>query len=386
MHLTDLVVKNLPAPVKGQKDYRDDALPGFSVRVSQGGSRVFYLIHGRSRTRTKIGVYPAISLSQARQKAKELLAEQTLGRDKPKTIRFDEALRQFLDSYTGRKKRTEQDMRSTLNRYFLPPLRKERVGDITTGRIAKIIGRLWSKPTTCRHALAAAKMFFSWCVEQHYLATSPCERLRAPPKPRPRERVLDSHELREVLLVARATPYPFGPIVLLLILTGQRRSEIGSLRWEHLNGDLVRLPPDLTKNNREHTFPLGKWGQEVVGAIPRRNITNFLFPSWSKRSTGRYTDLDPLDKPFSNWSNPKEDFDRRCLLEPWTLHDLRRTFSTNMAAMGVRQEVTEKMLNHVSGGAVSQIARVYNRHTYLPEMREAANLWETHLSRLINSR
>lgn len=370
MHLTDLAVKNLPVPKRGQKDYRDDALRGFSIRVSQGGTRTFYIMHGRSRTRTKIGVYPIITLGQARQRAKELLAEKTLGKDRPKTITFADALTQFLDSYTGRKPRTIKDTRTTLNRHFLS-LRHERLNDITTHQIARIIDRLRSKPTTARHALAAIKMFFSWCVDRDYLPKSPCEALQAPQKPKSRERVLDPQELSTFLSTAQATPYPFGPILLLLILTGQRRSEIGSLKWDYISGDTITLPSELTKNNRPHTFPIGEWAQEVISTIPKRNITSYLFPPWGDR-----------DKPFSNWSNPKETFNKQCPLEPWTLHDLRRTFSTNMAALGVRQEVTEKLLNHVSGGAISQIARIYNRHSYMEEMRHALTLWEDHLQSL----
>lgn len=370
MHLTDLAVKNLPIPEKGQRDYRDDTLRGLTVRVSQGGTRTFYLIHGRSRSRTKIGVYPILTLGQARQRAKELLAEKTLGKDRPRTITFANALTQFLDSYTGRKPRTIKDTRVTLNRHFLS-LRHERLGDITTDQIARIIDRLRSKPTTARHALAAIKMFFSWAVVRQFVLSSPCERLQAPQKPLPRERVLDHEELNTVLFTAENTPYPFGPIVLLLILTGQRRTEIGSLRWEYISGDTITFPSELTKNNRPHTFPIGEWAQEIISTIPKRNVTSFLFPPWGDR-----------EQPFSNWSSTKEAFDKRCPIDPWTLHDLRRTFSTNMAALGIRQEVTEKLLNHVSGGAVSQIARIYNRHSYMDEMRHALTLWENHLQSL----
>lgn len=374
MHLTDLAVKSLPVPEKGQKDYRDDLIKGFSVRVSQGGSRVFYLMHGRSRTRTKIGVYPIITLGQARKRAKEILAEKTLGRNSPKDIAFNDALTLFLDNYTSRKPRTIKDTTYILNRHFLPPLRHEKLADITTDHIARIIDRLRSKPTTARHALTAIKMFFSWSIERHYILTSPCQALQAPQKPRPRERVLDTGELKKLLAIAQNTPYPFGPIVLLLILTGQRRSEIGSLKWGYISGDAITLPSELTKNNRPHAIPIGAWTHQVLNTIPRINTTDYLFPPWGDR-----------DQPYSNWSNPKETFDKKCLIEPWTLHDLRRTFSTNMAALGVRQEVTEKLLNHISGGAVSQIARIYNRHTYFEEMAEALAMYENYLATLIQS-
>jgi integrase len=296
MHLTDLAIKNLPIPEKGQKDYRDDVLKGFTVRVSQGGSRVFYLVHGRARRRTKIGAYPIISLAQARQKAKEILAERTLGKDKPKTIVFSDALVEFLDSYTGRKPRTISDTTSILKRHFLPPLRHERIAEITPDQIARIITRLQNRPTTARHALANIKMFFSWCEAQGYVLISPCVKLQAPPKPASRDRVLTDDELSKVLKTAQDTPFPFGPIVLLLILTGQRRSEIGSLQWDHIAGDTITLPPELTKNKHTHTFPIGTWAQEVIATVPHRNTNPYLFPSWSKRATGKYTDLDPLLK------------------------------------------------------------------------------------------
>ena len=383
MRLTDSAVKNLPLPEQGQKDYRDDTLKGFSVRISQGGSRVFYLMHGRARSRTKIGAYPVISLAQARQKAKEILAERTLGNDTLKAVTFTDALAQFLDNYTGRKPRTIKDTTAILNRHFLAPLRHERVGDITPDQIARVIDRLRSKPTTARHALSAIKMFFSWCESRGYAHNNPCGKLQAPQKPRSRERVLIDDELKQVLATAQNTPFPFGSIVLLLLLTGQRRSEIGSLQWDFISGDTITLPPDLTKNNRTHTFPIGKWARDVIEAVPHRNNNPYLFPSWSKRATGKYTDLDPLIKPYTNWANPKHTFDIECPIAPWTLHDLRRTLSTNMAALGIRQEVTEKLLNHVSAGAVSQIARIYNRHSYMDEMREAMEAWERHLQRIV---
>ncbi len=370
MHLTEIVVRNLPVPDKGQKDYRDDTLLGFHVRVSQGGSRVFYLMHGKARTRTRIGAYPIISLSQARHKARELLAEQTLGKNRPKSITFTDAVTQFLENYTGRKPRTIYDTTQILKRYFLPALRHERLDDITTEQVARIIDRLRDKPTSARHALATIKMFFSWCMSREYVLNSPCDRIHAPQKPLPRHRVLDDEELGNVLATAQNMPNPFGSIVLLLALTGQRRGEIGSLKWDYISGDTITLPAEVTKNNRPHTFPIGTWAQEIIGSVPHRNTTNYLFPPWEIH-----------DKPYSNWANRKETFDKKCPLPHWTLHDLRRTFSTNMAKLGTPIHVTEKLLNHVSG-SFSGVQAIYNRYTYMDEMRDAIHAYENHLKSL----
>ena len=381
MRLTDKSIPSLPLPEKGQKDYRDDTLKGFHVRVSQGGSRTFYLMHSKARSRTKIGVYPIISLRQARQKARELLAEQTLGRNRPKSITFADAVAQFLENYTGRKPRTVYDTTQILRRYFLPPLRHERLGDITSYQITRIIDRLRDKPTSARHALAVIKMFFSWCVSREYVENSPCERLQPPQKPRSRARVLNDEELGKVLLTAQETRFPFGQIVLLLALTGQRRGEIAGLQWDYIEADKINLPPELCKNNTAHTFPIGTWAQEIISSVPHRNNNPFLFPSWSKRATGKFTNLEPLLKPFANWANPKETFDKKCPIPHWTLHDLRRTFSTNMAKLGTPIHVTEKLLNHVSG-SLSGVQAIYNRHTYMDEMRDAIHDYEKHLKLL----
>ena len=349
MRLTDVSLRNLPIPDKGQKDYRDDTVPNLYVRVSQGGSRTFYILHGRSHRRTRIEAYPIITLSQARKKAREMLAEKTLGKNRPKSITFDNAVAQFLDNYTGRKPRTIYDTTQLLNRYFLPALRHERLDTITTDQIARTIDRLRDKPTSARHALATIKMFFSWCVSRDYVQISPCKRLQAPPKPLPRDRVLDDKELGEVLTTAQNTPSPFGSIILLLALTGQRRGEIGSLKWNYIEGDQITLPAEIVKNNRPHTFPIGTWAQEIISFVPHRNTTDYLFPPWGIH-----------DKPYSNWANRKEIFDNKCPLPYWTLHDLRRTFSTNMAKLGTPIHVTEKLLNHVSG-TLSGVQAIYTR-------------------------
>ena len=90
MHLTDIAVRALAAPERGAKIYADDAMPGFGVRVSQGGSRAFTLTMGEGREQITIGRYPVISLADARAEAKWLLAERTLGKHRPKRTLFED--------------------------------------------------------------------------------------------------------------------------------------------------------------------------------------------------------------------------------------------------------------------------------------------------------
>src|SRR5580693_589337 len=94
--LTDIAVRNLKPPERGQVTLTDDSLPGFGLRVSQGGTKSFVLVHGKTRERVTIGQYPAISLADARSEAKRFLAKRTLGKARPKSIAWDEAKTLFL--------------------------------------------------------------------------------------------------------------------------------------------------------------------------------------------------------------------------------------------------------------------------------------------------
>jgi hypothetical protein len=96
MRLTDISVRNLPVPLSGQKVHYDETLPNFGCRLSQGGTRTFIVRLGTDRQLITIGRYPIISLSDARAEAKRLLAEQTLGKHRPRIMRWDDALKLYL--------------------------------------------------------------------------------------------------------------------------------------------------------------------------------------------------------------------------------------------------------------------------------------------------
>lgn len=371
MRLTDISVRALPPPAKGQKTYFDDTLPGFGCRVSQAGTRSFVLQHGRDRRLTTIGRYPIISLSDARAEAKRILAENTLGRHKPQTITWDDALKIYFETCDQKNKpRTVRDYRRLLGRHFR--FGSTRVADITPQMINQRIDRLRNTVSEQNHALVAVKIFFRWATRRHYVEHSPCEGMQTIKRPT-RNRVLSDTELRAVYEAAERIGYPFGSIVQLCILTGQRRTEVAWLRRSYFDEDVVTLPPSLTKNKREHVFPICGRARALVEGIAGEE--DFLFPA--QRGDGA----------FGGWSKRKALLDKDIAthgdtVAPWTLHDLRRTFSTNMAAIGTPPHITERLLNHISG-TISGVALIYNRFQYLGEMREAVATWDTHLSRIL---
>lgn len=369
MSLTDAQIKRLKAPDKGQKTYYDDALPGFGVRISQGGTKTFVVLCGPKRTRRSIGRYPNLSLSEARARAKGIQAEFAL--ESPHvharpTLSFSDARRMFLaDSQRRNKPRTFEEYNRLLHRHFdfKGPLR-----DLDRHRLVKILDSLKTTPSEQKHAFVAIRTLMNWCWKRGYVDASPVPPLAF--RSSARDRTLSDDELRLVWLRAEAFGYPFGSIVQLLILTGQRRGEVVNLRRSWIEGDTVSFPADVVKNNREHVLPLGKMAMSVIEALPV--TANMLFPS-------RVSD----DTPFNGFSRAKRNFDRDIDIAPYTLHDIRRTFSSVMAKLGTPIHVTEKILNHASG-SISGVAAVYNRHAYQDEMRSALSAYEGYLSKLVD--
>jgi integrase len=378
MRLTDISIRSLPQPEKGQKTYSDDALSGFGVRVSQGGTKTFVVVHGPTRERLTIGRYPVLSLADARAEAKRLLAERTLGKHRPKSVTFDEARDEFLkEKEASKRANTIRDYKRLLKRF---PFGRTRLTDIRRADVKKKLDKMAKTPSEQKHALVAIKTFFRWCVASEYLEHSPCEGIKPPQTRGSRQRVLSPVELAEVLRKARSCPYPFGPIVQLLVLTGQRRTEIAHLEWEWIDraGQTITLPASITKNKREHTFPYGDEVAAILERLPILDNAQYLFPATREHVRGKPTTV------FNGWGKAKAAFDLTLTkVEPWTLHDLRRTMSTTMAPLGIPQLIMEKLLNHVTGGEQSAIAQVYNKYNYLPEMREAVLRYETHLQSIL---
>lgn len=369
-HLTEITIRNLPIPEHGQQDHWDTSLPSFGIRCSQGGSRTFILL--KNKRRIVIGRYPIISLQQARAEARRRLAEFTLGHVQPSSMPFDEAVELYLSTnFADAKKTTAYEARRLLKVVFLPVFRKRSIETIMTQEIVAVIDPILKsgRPSAARHAYAQIRAFFGWALTRRYIHATPLQWLKAPAKATKRDRVLSELELAKIYAAAQVWGFPFGHIVVLLIRTGQRRGEIAALKWDYVDfGDLtVTLPAAATKNKIEHTFPITEETAGFLQSIPRSGP--YLFPARNS------------DGPFCGWSRVKSSFEEAAAVPGWGLHDLRRTFSTRLALLRVPPHVIERILNHVSG-EISGIAAIYNRWSYLPEMREAMLTYEQELIRI----
>jgi hypothetical protein len=216
LSLTDVGVRALEHPTKGQVTYWDASLKSFGLRISQGGSRSWVVLVGPERRRLTIGRYPLISLAEARKQARVLLAEAALRKFQPARTPFDEAKRDFLAECVRKNKpRTVKDYTWLLDRYL--DFGRRVVGDIEPREITQILNRLNDTPSVKRHVFVVARAFFRWCVRQDLLERSPLERVTVPVREVSRDRVLDDRELRRLLPALTSAPTPFKSICLLLL-------------------------------------------------------------------------------------------------------------------------------------------------------------------------
>jgi integrase len=369
---TDIGLRSLPAPSKGQADYWDAKFPAFGCRVSSGGTKTFVLnIH---KTRRTIGRYGLITLGQAREEAKRLLAERTLGRIRPQSITYSEALKAFLaEKEKSRRASTVANLKGRLQHHFAF---KGRLADITHQDVVRKLQRI---KTTHEHdhALSVAKTFFTWAQNRRYITENPTTGI-SPHGQASRSRVLSDAELRSVWIAAEEMGGSFGTIVKLLIATGQRRGEIAALQSSWIQTDRITLPSEVTKNGRLHVFPMGALAFKLVAAHCRKsNRKNGHAPLFPARGSS----LEQISA-FSGWSKSKAALDEHSGVTDWTLHDLRRTFATRLAELGTPIHVVEKLLSHISG-VTGGLVRIYQRTQYWDEQVAAVARYEAYLTTIL---
>lgn len=220
--LSDTGIRSFPVPHKGQVDYWDKALPGFGVRVGQGGSRTFVL--KLENVRRTIGRFLIVSLSEARTEARKQLAERTLGKFRPRAIAYPVAVDEFLEEKKARRReRTVEDHRRHLS---LLGFKGQIAGICHDDLVRKLKGL---PPSEFNHRLACAKTFFNWAQKKRHITENPVIGLSPHPRPK-RSRILNDEELKKVWEACcdedNELPEHFRTIVKLLILTGQRRLSI----------------------------------------------------------------------------------------------------------------------------------------------------------------
>lgn len=288
-------------------------------------------------------------------------------------------------------------MKSAIERRVLPIWGDRPVSEIRRADVHELIRALRkTTPIGANRVLAYLKKFFNWLVEQDLIENSPAAAVKRPSKEVKRDRVLTDVEIRAIW-DACGDLGAFGRAFRFMLVTGQRRSEVGEMTWGEL--DMARrawtLSRDRTKADRAHEIPLSDLAMSIIEECPK--IGNFVFSTG--RSAPARAGPTAGARPISGWSKVKTSLDKLAFKKAqalanersqeaptefaeWRLHDLRRSCATNLARLGVDRVVIGKVLNH----AEQEVTAVYDRHRYDAEKRRALELWGQRLAAIIDGR
>ena len=402
----------------GPKDYFiwDEKLSGFGLKVTPSGGKIYVLQYRIARAgfasstapkRYTIGKHGKLTPDQARARAKILAAMVTAGTDPKEAeadiIRLADADRAakadksklenelafsrlsdaWLEHYEYEKRRRASSVllaKIVVKNHLKPVLGSTPAPNITSADIQRIIDAIPSHQRAMRrNVFAYSSVLFGWMRRRGYLERNPIEFIDKPEAPPSRDRVLNETELAAVWKASYSLAQPFGPFVRLLILTIQRRGEVAAINWIELDreGAAWVIPAERAKNAVAHIVHLSAATIAELDALAGGG-------EWPKAgyvltTTGRTA--------ISGMSKAKRALDRKVTEEieipAWRFHDLRRTGATRLQQQGERFEVTEAILNHVSG-AKSGVAGVYQRHNWKEEKKSALNLYAARVAKMVN--
>ncbi len=382
---TDAAIRNLKPLSTKQFEVWDQAISGFGLRVSPSGTKAFVLVYriGGKLKRMTLGRYPDLLLAKARAAAYSAKSKIAAGEDpKPRKLKahsrrtehtFSLAVDSYIEQHAKQKSKTWKQTEQMIHRELMGAFANTDIREISKQDIARHIEQIVKRgsPASANLALRIIKKFFNWCVEQGLLEISPVTGLQAPARIVSRDRVLTDKELTNIWEAANVIGYPYGQIVKLLLLTGQRRGEVVGMRRSELNMEKSHwsISADRNKNGKPNEVPLSDTAKAILTELPVWK-SDFVFPARGN-----------LESSFSGFSKLKQRFDKEANIPDWRLHDLRRTLATGLAKMGTDPHVVEHILNHQTG-ALSQVARIYNRYSYLKEKQEALQMWAEHVNNI----
>jgi integrase len=373
----------------------DAGCRGLRLCLHPTGRRVWivrYRFGGRSRKLTLGGAIVldkgedpgehALTLSAARKAAAEALHKVERGIDpgvekaaKQKPAAAADSVEDVCAKYLkreGGKLRSVDQRKALLQRAVYPVLGSRQADTVKRSEIVRLLDKIEDErgPVAADMALAILRRIFSWHAARDDDFRSPIIRgmARTKPKERARDRILSDDEVRAVWAAA-SDEAAFSALIRFLLFTGARRNEAARMSWPELANGIWTLPAQRNKTKKELARPLSKAAQAVLTNVPRTADSDLVF----------FADGHWL---FNNLAALKRNFDKRCGVTGWRLHDLRRTARSLMSRAGVPDNHAERCLGHVIGG----VQGTYDRHKYQAEMLQAYEKLAVLIANIVNPR
>jgi integrase len=402
---TGLTVKRLEALAPGTAPYevKDDAEAGLYAVVWPSGARTFvwrYRFQNKSR---KLTLSP-VSLAEARKRAREARNLRDDGFDPAQqkraakaaqiavvrqaerekaTVKHDDietVVASFVERHHKPSNRSWREAAHFLDREIVAPWRGHRLSEITRADIHALLDRIADRPAPvlANRIYAHLRKLCRWAMSRGIIEKNPCDGMSRPSQETSRDRTLDDRELALLWKASERLGWPFEPVVKLLILTGQRKSEISEGHWSEidLGAGLWSLPLSRVKNKRAHTIPLPAQAVEILESLPRIGDSDLIFTMTGATAISGFTRAKRrLDAAMAalNGGEP---------IAPWVVHDIRRSVVSGLASIDVQLPVIERIVNHISG-SFAGVAGIYQRHQFEPEKRAALGRWANHIERVV---
>ena len=407
----------------------DTKVPGFGIKVTPAGRKVYVFQYRMANPgavkkmparRMNIGKHGVFTPDQARTRAEELAASVKLGTDPQQEARdkvtaneeaklqaaakarldselvFEKVAVRWLEEYGVDHRATSVGQaKISVRKYLTPKLRGKPMPNITKSDLQAALDAIPAKQKATRQQVFAyASILWRWALERGDIADNPVPNMAKPKIPKARDRVLTDDELIAIWRATETVHAPLGAFYRLLLLTGQRREEVAGMTWAQVDRATAfwTIPADKAKNGVAHIVPLAP---VVVDELDRLTLARQIVAKAEKPDAQSWPKVGPVISirgkvALSCFSQAKTALDGEVLkarkeagaLEPWRVHDLRRTLATGLQRLGVRFEVTEAVLNHVSG-ARSGVAGIYQRHDWREEKRSALEAWARHVAAIV---
>lgn len=369
--LTDARVSAIAPPKSGRIEYPDDLVRGLRLRVGAGGRKAWIVRTraGDKQINKTLGPYPLISLASARDLAREFLITLVKEGEVRQKRTFGELADDWIKHVAKPKNKSWHNQERRLEIYVLPKWRNTDLGSIRRADVRDLIDGIDGIVAPGR-ALAIVRTLFRYAMARDWVDASPAEAIPNPSRDIPRDRFLNMNEVKLVYGAADLLGYPFTGFIKLMVLTGQRRTEVASMQWADIDFDAGTwlLSSGDTKSARAHLVPLSPRAIDILKATPQ---------------FGPYVWSSDGETHIKGYSKAKLKLDTLLIasgteLKPWRLHDLRRTAATHMIRLGVSESVVGRVLNHAPQGVT---AKVYALHSYEPEKRHALTKWANDIDR-----
>lgn len=361
--LTDAAIRGCAIPANGRYDILDAACPSLILRVSAAGRKTW--IRRANGKRAILGTYPSVTLAEARQRCAEI------GDMATAAVTVEKAAERFIQAHAVHL-RSGGQLEWLLRKHVIPHIGGRAIASIGRAETATLLQTVQGADTRKRVRITnltrgALSQLLGWAMSEGLAPSNPAAMVRPRRGQGPRggrERVLSDDELRAVWLACEGMR-PFGLIVRLLVLTGQRRNEVANIDWSELDVKalLWRIPAARMKAGRPHVVPLSEAAMAIL--VMHTALAGRAFPS-------------AAGGPFTAWSKSKAKLDRLSGVTGWRIHDLRRTAASGMVRLGAPRDVVAMVLAHVAGGATG----TYIRESDLMAMRAALDTWGEHVTKI----